>query len=114
MPERTTAAVFVVLAGFSAAAAAGEGGQQGAVTQQRASQLERLVRQDCGSCHGMTLKGGLGPDIRAAALAGSDPASIAAIILDGVPGKPMPAWRPLLSEADARWIADYLVKEVRQ
>ena len=26
--------------------------------------LERLVVQDCGSCHGLTLKGGLGPDIR--------------------------------------------------
>ena len=26
--------------------------------------LKRLVHQDCGSCHGMTLKGGLGPDIR--------------------------------------------------
>ena len=27
--------------------------------------LKRLVHQDCGSCHGLTLKGGLGPDLRA-------------------------------------------------
>jgi cytochrome c55X len=77
----------------------------------RANELERLVRQDCGSCHGMTLKGGLGPDIRAIALSGSDPETIAQIILDGVPGTPMPPWRPLMSEADARWIANYLLKE---
>jgi cytochrome c55X len=77
----------------------------------RANELERLVRQDCGSCHGMTLKGGLGPDIRAMALSGSDPETIAQIILDGVPGTPMPPWRPLMSEADARWIANYLLKE---
>ncbi len=77
----------------------------------RANELERLVRQDCGSCHGMTLKGGLGPDIRAMALSGSDPETIAQIILDGVPGTPMPPWRPLMSEDDARWIANYLLKE---
>ena len=64
----------------------------------RAAALERLVIQDCGSCHGLTLKGGLGPDIRAAALEGTEPESLAAIILDGVPGTAMPPWRPLLSE----------------
>jgi cytochrome c55X len=32
------------------------------------------------------------------------------VILDGVPGTAMPPWRPLLSEADALWIADYLLK----
>jgi len=81
------------------------------VSDRRAAELEHLVRQDCGSCHGMTLKGGLGPDIRAERLASADPATIAAIILDGVPGKPMPPWRSLLSEADALWIAHYLMKE---
>ena len=34
-----------------------------------------------------------------------------AIILDGIPGTAMPPWRPLISEADARWIADYLKTE---
>lgn len=86
----------------------------GDVSDKRASELEHLVLHDCGSCHGMTLKGGLGPDIRPEQLAGSDPATIANIILDGVPGKPMPPWRPLLSDADALWIAHYLLKGARQ
>ena len=30
------------------------------------------------------------------------------IILDGIPGTAMPPWRPLMSEAEALWIADYL------
>jgi cytochrome c55X len=30
------------------------------------------------------------------------------IILDGVPGTPMPGWRPLITEAEARWIAGTL------
>lgn len=76
----------------------------------RAAELERLVLQDCGSCHGLTLKGGLGPDIRAATLAGTPPESLAHIVLHGVPGTPMPPWHPLLSEAEAQWIAEFLLK----
>jgi cytochrome c55X len=75
----------------------------------RAMELERLVRQDCGSCHGMTLKGGLGSDLRAEALDGAAPESLAQIILDGVPGTAMPPWRPLLTEGEALWIALYLL-----
>lgn len=77
----------------------------------RARTLESLVRQDCGSCHGMTLKGGLGPDLLASRLSDVPPEALAAIILDGVPGTPMPAWRGLLSEPDAMWIANYLKAE---
>ncbi|MCB1528231.1 MAG: cytochrome c [Hyphomicrobiaceae bacterium] len=84
------------------------------VSQQRAAELRHLVLQDCGSCHGMTLKGGLGPDIRPQQLSGRDRKTIATIILDGVPGKPMPPWRGLLSDADALWIAQYLLEGSRQ
>lgn len=75
-----------------------------------AQALARLVQQDCGSCHGLSLKGGLGPDIRAASLGHHDRESLQAVILDGIPGTPMPPWRPLLSAAEAAWIADYLLK----
>jgi cytochrome c55X len=77
----------------------------------RTAQLERLVRQDCGSCHGMTLKGGLGADLRPEALAGKTPDALAKIILDGVPGTAMPPWRPLLTEGEAMWIAQYILTE---
>lgn len=80
------------------------------VTPRRAVELERLIRHDCGSCHGMTLNGGLGPELRAQRLGGVPPPAIAAIILDGVPGTAMPPWRPLLSDAEAHWIAAYLSK----
>lgn len=70
--------------------------------------LGMLVRQDCGSCHGLTLRGGLGKPLTVEQLAQWDRDQLAYIILDGVPGTPMPPWRPLLSEAEARWIADML------
>jgi len=63
-----------------------------------AAKLSRLVRQDCGSCHGMTLRGGLGKPLIAADLVQWDRNQLTHIILDGVPGTPMPGWRPLLSE----------------
>lgn len=76
--------------------------------------LERLVLQDCGSCHGLTLKGGLGPDLRPETISHYDAETLRGVILDGIPGTPMPPWRPLLSEAEAAWIADYLLKEDAQ
>lgn len=75
--------------------------------------LEHLVKQDCGSCHGMTLKGGLGPDIRPEAVSHLDVEALCEIVLDGVPGTAMPPWRPLLSEAEAVWIAEYLLRGIQ-
>lgn len=72
--------------------------------------LVNLVHQDCGACHGMTLKGGLGPDIRPQAVANFDTDTLSTLILDGIPHTAMPPWRPILSETDAKRIADYLLK----
>ena len=81
-----------------------------AITDSRADELRHLVRQDCGSCHGLRLTGGLGAPITAEALEGRDPDDLALLILDGMPGTAMPGWRPLLEENEARWIAEYLLK----
>lgn len=81
------------------------------VSLARQAELEHMVIQDCGSCHGLTMKGGLGKPITPGDLAGFDAQGLAAIILDGVPGTAMPPWRPLISEPEALWIAEYLMKE---
>ena len=72
------------------------------------AKLANLVEQDCGSCHGLTMKGGLGKPLTPEHLVPWDREQLAHIILDGVPGTPMPPWRPLLTDAEARWIADRL------
>ena len=71
----------------------------------RSRELMRMVRQDCGSCHGMRLTGGLGPALTREALADLPIDSLAATIYHGRPGTPMPPWRAMLSEPEARWIA---------
>ncbi len=72
-------------------------------TRERA--LVRMVRQDCGSCHGMRLTGGLGPALTREAMADVPLESLAAVIYHGRPGTPMPPWKAMLSEPEARWIA---------
>lgn len=72
--------------------------------QGKSAALTRMVRQDCGSCHGMSLQGGLGSPLTVAALRDKPADSLIATILHGRPGTAMPGWKSMLSEGDARWI----------
>ena len=56
------------------------------------------------------MKGGLGPDLRPQTLEGKPVEYLVEVVLEGIPGTPMPPWHPLLTEGEARWIADYLLK----
>ena len=71
---------------------------------ERQAQLLHLLRHDCGSCHGLTMRGGLGPALSAQALTGKDDQVLTAIVLEGVPGTPMPPWRFELSRDEAAWM----------
>jgi len=97
-------AILLALVAASAASAA-----DGPAPARRA-ELLHLVRQDCGSCHGLTLKGGLGPSLEPAALAGKDAEQMQFVILHGRRGTPMPPWSTFVSEAEARWIVEQLRK----
>ena len=70
-----------------------------------------MLAQDCGSCHGLTLRGGLGPPLNPDALAGKPPEYLAATILYGCPGTAMPPWKPFLSPGEADWLARRLKAE---
>jgi cytochrome c55X len=80
----------------------------GAPDAGRQAQLLYLLKHDCGSCHGMTRKGGLGPALLPGNLRDFPPEFLVTTILDGRPGTPMPPWRGELSEADARWLVEAL------
>ncbi|HET9045005.1 MAG TPA: cytochrome c [Burkholderiales bacterium] len=74
----------------------------------RQAELTHLVRQDCGSCHGMTLKGGLGPALTREALREKPAESLVVTVLYGRPGTAMPPWRDFVSEPEAAWIVKQL------
>lgn len=100
-------AAFLVVAGSLPATVPARAGEP-SVPAARRAEIINMVRQDCGSCHGMTLKGGLGPSLEARTLAGKDAAQMQFVILNGRRGTPMPPWKDFLSEAEAAWIVELL------
>lgn len=91
----------IAAAGWLGAAAA-FGGEPPLAARQ--VELTHMVRQDCGSCHGLTLKGGLGPALTRDALRDKPPVSLVVTVLQGRPGTAMPPWRDFVTEAEAAWI----------
>lgn len=71
----------------------------------RQAALRNLLTQDCGSCHGLRLTGGLGPPLVAPALDPKPVEFLAYTIHFGRPGTAMPPWNGLLSEAESMWLA---------
>lgn len=82
------------------------------ISDSREQALLYLLKHDCGSCHGMTLKGGLGPDLNPERLRKLPRSFLLDAIINGRPGTPMPPWKPLLSEAESNWLLDQLLEGV--
>jgi cytochrome c55X len=100
-------ALFALLAALVAnAAAASE------PTRERQHELIYRLKQDCGSCHGMTLKGGLGPPLLPSDVAGASDEALVDVILGGFPGTPMPPWSFEISRSEARWLVRRLKEGV--
>jgi cytochrome c55X len=97
-----------VVAAVLAAATSVHAGADPSAERQR--ELVNLVRQDCGSCHGMTFRGGIGPPLTPDALREKPAETLTLTILNGRPGTPMPPWRQFVSDAEASWIVDRLQK----
>ncbi len=80
----------------------------GKPSDQRRAELQNLLLQDCGSCHGMTLKGGLGPALTPEALQDKPREFIERTILEGRSETPMPPWKNILSPDEVRWLVDLM------
>jgi len=97
--------ILMVLAYFSSGYAAEEISN---ISVQRQTELHNLLIQDCGSCHGMTLKGGLGPALTTDALKNKSRKMIEVTIALGRPGTPMPPWNRILTKEEIHWIVNIL------
>lgn len=97
-PEPLTRAAGAALALCTLGAVAGE------PPEERQAELVRMLRHDCGACHGLRLDGGLGPPLTPETLAGVAPAVLVQVVLEGRHGTPMPPWKALLSPGEARWM----------
>ena len=77
---------------------------------ERVRELVTMVRQDCGSCHGLSLAGGLGPALLPKDLVDKPLDSLVATVMQGRPGSAMPGWSRFMNEDEAQWIVRELVR----
>ncbi len=78
------------------------------VSIKRQKQLMHLLLADCGSCHGMTLKGGLGPSLLAQDLKVKTNQQLFYIIKFGTTETPMPPWEQFLNDSEINWMINTL------
>jgi len=76
----------------------------GEPSAQRQQELLNMLKHDCGSCHGLPPKGGLGPSLMPDALAGTSDQLLLDAIQNGRAGTAMPPWRQFLTIDDSRWL----------
>ena len=78
------------------------------ISSERKKELTYMVQQDCGSCHGMTLKGGLGPSLLPERISVLPKQYLMEAVTHGRQGTPMPPWGPLLTQNEIEWIVEQL------
>ncbi len=78
------------------------------ISIERQKELTYMVQQDCGSCHGMTLKGGLGPSLLPERISVLPKQYLIDAVTLGRHGTPMPPWGPLLKQSEIEWIVEQL------
>jgi len=110
LPPLVAHVVVLIGAAVVSALASAADARPEAPDPERARELVHIVRQDCGSCHGLTLKGGLGPALTVEALADKPAEGLVATIIGGRPGTPMPPFSTIVSEPEAEWIVDQLLR----
>lgn len=74
----------------------------------RQNTLRNMLKHDCGACHGLTMKGGLGPALLPEALAGKSDDFLADTILNGRKGTAMPPWQRFINRDEALWLIKVL------
>jgi cytochrome c55X len=80
----------------------------GEPSPERQTALRNMLNHDCGACHGLTLKGGLGPALLPEALTGKPDDFLITTILEGRPGTAMPPWQPFMTWDEAAWLVGIL------
>jgi cytochrome c55X len=85
-----------------------------AIDVPRSAELENMLIQDCGSCHGLTFNGGLGPPLLPEALKHKPRDFLIQTILQGRANTAMPPWQGLLNQQEAAWMVDRLKAGMNQ
>ncbi len=80
------------------------------LSRERQEELRNILKHDCGACHGVTRKGGLGVSLLPEALADKSNAWLVQTIQEGVKGTPMPPWKMLITEQETLWLVENILR----
>jgi cytochrome c55X len=78
---------------------------------ERQKYLSELLKNDCGACHGLTLRGGIGSPLLPENLKGKSDEYLLKTILEGRPGTAMPPWHSFISKDETLWLIGKLRKQ---
>ena len=78
---------------------------------ERQKVLRNMLKHDCGACHGLTRKGGLGPSLLPEALADKSDALLVQTIQDGRKGTPMPPWKMFITAKETQWLIEEFFRQ---
>ena len=81
---------------------------------ERQEELRHMLLHDCGSCHGMTMKGGLGPALTEDKLRDRTAAALESTVTYGRPGTPMPPFKDILKTEEIQWLVQLLMEQNSQ
>ncbi len=79
---------------------------------ERQTELLYLLKHDCGACHGMTLKGGLGPPLLPEVLATKPKELLFNTIFYGRMETAMPPWQNFLTPEEINWLLKQLLEGI--
>jgi len=101
---------FIIIAAAPPALSYAQSNDQSQIqlSTERQKELTYMVQQDCGSCHGMTLKGGLGPSLLPERISVLPKQYLMDAVTHGRPDTPMPPWKPILTRDEIQWIVEQL------
>ncbi len=78
--------------------------------KKRQQELTNMFKHDCGSCHGLSMKGGLGSPLLAESVKNKTDLFLVNTILDGRKGTAMPPWKPFITKQEAFWLVNNLIR----
>ena len=108
MVYRAAQACGAALLGWFCVSAHAQPAAEPAPQPARQAQIAHWLRDDCGACHGMTLKGGLGFPLTREALEDKPLDFLVQTVLQGRAKTAMPPWAPFFTESEVRWLIQQL------
>jgi cytochrome c oxidase cbb3-type subunit 3 len=85
------------------------------ITPERVAAGEGIFKTNCVACHGVDMKGGIGPNLLDTTwIHGGKPEDVLRTITVGVPEKGMLTWGPILGPEKVAEVASYVVTKNRE